>query len=578
MGIRNSTQKRGWSCKAFLLVTAMMLLLTIHVSGTNTLAANMLKVGLLQEPKTLNIWRAGDRWSLKVLGLIYQPLYIRSPDTLKLIPWLAADKPVFDAESLSYTVKIRPAKWSDGTELTSADVAFTGRFIKEFRVPRYLSKWKFIKKIETPDKHTVKFYLEKPKAIFLTRTLTTPIVQEKEWTKIIEVARKAKKPLVTLLNHKIENPVGSGPFVLKDWRQGAYLFLQKNELFFGKGQKISDRLLGPYIDGIIFKIYGTSDAAILALKKGSMDMFYWGIQPGYIEDLKASPDIQLFNNERSALYYMGFNVRKPPFKDVNLRRVVATLIDEEFIISRILQGYGLRMYSIVPPGNKFWYCPDVPRYCQGCNREQRIKKAYEILEGGGYTWEVPPVDTSGKVVRGEGIRMPDGRPMEKFTILTPPADYDPHRAMSGMMMQEWLRELGIPAYSRPMAFGALIQQVKVRHDFDAFILGYGRLSLDPDYLRNFFITKNDKRRGWNMSGYSNPNYDRIADESASAMNREKRRKLIWEMQKIILRDVPYIPLYNPKLVEAVRTGRFSGWVQMLGGVGNMWSFLQLKPI
>lgn len=578
MGIRNSTQKRGWSCKAFLLVTAMMLLLTIHVSSTNTLAANMLKVGLLLEPKTLNIWRAGDRWSLKVLGLIYQPLYIRSPDTLKLIPWLAADKPVFDAESLSYTVKIRPAKWSDGTELTSADVAFTGRFIKEFRVPRYLSKWKFIKKIETPDKHTVKFYLEKPKAIFLTRTLTTPIVQEKEWTKIIEVARKAKKPLVTLLNHKIENPVGSGPFVLKDWRQGAYLFLQKNKLFFGKGQKISDRLLGPYIDGIIFKIYGTSDAAILALKKGSMDMFYWGIQPGYIEDLKASPDIQLFNNERSALYYMGFNVRKPPFKDVNLRRAVATLIDEEFIISRILQGYGLRMYSIVPPGNKFWYCPDVPRYCQGCNREQRIKKAYEILEGGGYTWEVPPVDTSGKVVRGEGIRMPDGRPMEKFTILTPPADYDPHRAMSGMMMQEWLRELGIPAYSRPMAFGALIQQVKVRHDFDAFILGYGRLSLDPDYLRNFFITKNDKRRGWNMSGYSNPNYDRIADESASAMNREKRRKLIWEMQKIILRDVPYIPLYNPKLVEAVRKGRFSGWVQMLGGVGNMWSFCQLKPI
>ncbi|MEE9418338.1 MAG: ABC transporter substrate-binding protein, partial [Desulfatiglandaceae bacterium] len=267
MNSRNPTQKRGWSCKAFLLVTAMMLLLTIHVSSTNTLAANMLKVGLLLEPKTLNIWRAGDRWSLKVLGLIYQPLYIRSPDTLKLIPWLAAGEPVFDQQTLSYTVKIRPAKWSDGTELTSADVAFTGRFIKEFRVPRYLSKWKFIKKIETPDKHTVKFYLEKPKAIFLTRTLTTPIVQEKEWTKIIEVARKAKKPLVTLLNHKIENPVGSGPFVLKDWRQGAYLFLQKNKLFFGKGQKISDRLLGPYIDGIIFKIYGTSDAAILALKK-----------------------------------------------------------------------------------------------------------------------------------------------------------------------------------------------------------------------------------------------------------------------------------------------------------------------
>ena len=129
-----------------------------------------------------------------------------------------------------------------------------------------------------------------------------------------------------------------------------------------------------------------------------------------------------------------------------------------------------------------------------------------------------------------------------------------------MMLQEWLRELGIPAYSRPMAFGALIQQVKVKRDFDAFILGYGRLSLDPDYLRNFFISRNNKKRGWNMSGYNNPNFDRIADESADTMNREKRRALIWEMQKIILTDVPYIPLYNPKLVEATRKGRFTGWV------------------
>jgi len=81
-----------------------------------------------------------------------------------------------------------------------------------------------------------------------------------------------------------------------------------------------------------------------------------------------------------------------------------------------------------------------------------------------------------------------------------------------------------------------------------------------------------------MSGYNNPHFDKIANESASAMNRDKRRSLIWEMQKIIIRDVPYIPLYDPKLIEAVRKGRFTGWVQMLGGVGNLWSFCQLKPM
>jgi ABC-type transport system substrate-binding protein len=235
------------------------------------------------------------------------------------------------------------------------------------------------------------------------------------------------------------------------------------------------------------------------------------------------------------------------------------------------------MDSIVPPGNQYWFCPDISRYGEGMKRNDRIKTAYHILKKAGYTWEKPPVDENGRVVFGKGIRLPNGQPMEKFTILTPPADYDPHRAMSGMMIQEWLREMGMPALSRPMAFGALLTQVKGRHEFDSFILGYGRLSMDPDYLRNFFHSANDKQRGWNMSGYKNPEFDRIAEKSASEMNSERRKKLIDKMQKIIMEDVPYIPIYNPALIEAVRTDTFKGWVETLDGIGNLWSFCLVKP-
>jgi ABC-type transport system substrate-binding protein len=48
------------------------------------------------------------------------------------------------------------------------------------------------------------------------------------------------------------------------------------------------------------------------------------------------------------------------------------------------------------------------------------------------------------------------------------------------------------------------------------------------------------------------------------------------MQKIVMRDVTYVPLYNPNLIEAVRTDKFTGWVQMLEGIGNFWSFCQVK--
>jgi len=575
-----NTQKynRPFSNLRFLFFINILTIFLVSISCSKEPNHHFLKIGLAEEPKTLNIWLASDANSKKILSLIYQPLYLHDPDTLALIPWLAADKPEFHAESTSYTVRLKPAKWSDGSDVTSEDVRFTADLIKEFRVPRYFSDWQFIKKIETPDKHTAVFYLSHPKAIFLDRTLTTLIVQKKEWFHVAETAKTQKQPLRFLLNYKLDQPMGCGPFVLKEWQKGTYLHLRKNAHFFGTNMDINRYNLGPYIDDIIFKIYGTSDVAILALKKGSIDMFWWGIQPGYLKDLEENSNIQVFFNKKSAVHFMGFNVRKSPFSDPDFRRASAFLIDKDFIVSRILQGYGNRMNSMVPSGNKYWYCPDLPQYGNDMTREARIKKACEILCKAGYTWNVPPLAENGNVMPGKGIRLPDGRLMENFTILTPPADYDPHRAMSGMMIQGWFRDLGIPAFSKPMAFGSLLEQVKGYHDFDAFILGYGRLSLDPDYLRNFFHSDNDKHRGWNISGYRNPDFDRIATESSNEMNREARRKMIWQMQEIIMEDVPYIPLYNPLLIEAVRKDKFSGWVNMVDGIGNIWSFCQVRPI
>jgi peptide/nickel transport system substrate-binding protein len=550
----------------------------LTVSCSNQQRHPFLKIGLHEEPKTLNIWLASDANSKRILSLIYQPLYLRDPDTFSLIPWLASDQPEFHPDTISYTVRLRPAKWSDGSEVTSEDVAFTASFIKAFKVPRHYSIWKFVTKIETPDKNTVTFYLSQPEAIFQDRTLTTLIVQKKKWSQVAEKAKTQKQPLRFLLNYKIDHPMGCGPFVLKDWQKGAYLHLKQNPYFFNHDKSINGNLIGPYVDDILFKIYATTDIAVLALKKGSIDMFWWGIQPGYLKNLQQNKNIKLFFNKKNAVYFMGFNVRKKPFNDVNLRRAIAVLIDKEFIINRILQGYGIRMDSIVPPANKYWFCPDVHCYGKGMKWKDRIKKAYQVLRDAGYSWEEPPVDKTGHVVPGKGIRTPDGRLMKRFTILTPPADYDPLRAMSGTMIQEWLRAMGMPAFAKPMAFGALLEQVKGRHEFDAFVLGYGSLSLDPDYLRNFFHSSNDKSRGWNMSGYNNKHFDQLADQSASEMNPENRKKLIWKMQQIIMTDVPYIPLYNPILIEAVRTDTFSGWVNMVDGIGNIWSFCQVKPV
>jgi ABC-type transport system substrate-binding protein len=564
------TRWRGW--------IIMLMLAIVALGCQDRQGSTALNIGLAEEPRTINVWLASDANSRKVLSLIYQPLYMTDPDSLDLVPWLAEELPVYDPEQLSYTVALRDARWSDGSRFTSQDVAFTGRLIQSFKVPRYASKWRAIKRIETPDARTVVFYLKKPMAGFLSGTMATPIVQEKEWAGTVQRAQKTEKPLATLINHRMHHPVGTGPFILKEWRQGAYLHLKRNPHFFGTHLTVNGHTLGPFVEDLVYTVFGTSDVAILALKKGSIDMFWWPIQPGYMADLEQQEQIRLFTNEKSALYFMGFNLRQPPFDDPALRKAVAYLIDKDFIVSRILQGQGTKMFSVVPAENRFWYAADLPRYGDGMSRESRIKTAYRLLVDAGYSWQVPPVDASGAPQAASAIRGPDGKPMARFTILTPPADYDPHRATSGLMIQEWLRDLGMPAYARPMAFSSLLQQVKGNHDFDAFVLGYGRLRLDPGYVRNLFHSANDKSRGWNMSGYRNPVFDDIADRSTSEMDPARRQALVVEMQRHLADDLPYIPLYKPSVVEAVRKDRFEGWVEMLEGIGNIWSICQVKPV
>ncbi len=536
-----------------------------------------LRIGISEEPRTLNIWLASDANSRKVLSLIYQPLYNRDPETLRISPWLAESLPEYDPETVSYTVKLRPAKWADGSDVTADDVVFTVNLIQKFKVPRYYSKWSFVREVKAVDKRTVRFFLKEPKAIFATRTLINYIVSRKEWEPLAKKAETQEKPLTALLNTKVDHPLGCGPFVLEEWREGTSLYLKKNPHFFGQGQSINQRKLGPHVDKILFKIYGTADVAILGLKKGKIDFLWWAIQPGYLEGLKDDEKVKVFLSEKSALYFMGYNVRKEPFSDPVLRRATATLIDNNFFVKRVLQGYASRMDSIVPAENSFWHAGNLPDYGQGLSRAERIRKASALLREKGYSWDTPPVDDSGEIQTPSSIRLPNGRPMQKFVILTPPADYDPNRATCGLMIQEWLNGIGVPAIARPMSFGALLQTVKGNHEFDAFILGYGRLSLDPDYLRSFFHSSNDKSRGWNMSGYRNPEFDRLAEASVSAMDPDKRQDLIHKMQQIVMRDVPYIPLYKPQVIEAV-SRQFTGWEQMVGGIGNIWSLCRVKPV
>ncbi len=566
--------------------------------------AGLLKVGLMEEPKTLNVFGAKDVWAAKVLLLSYQRLYYRDPSGHELIPWLAAEKAVWDPQSRSVTFRLRDAQWDDGTAFTSEDVVFTAELIGRFRIPAYWNNWEFVERVEAPDPKTVRLTLKRPMAILWERTLTSIVVQKKRWKPLLEKAEqmlqegvraqealgKSKeeayrvalaKPLEFLTTHPVTKPESLGPFTLQQWQKGAYIHLSRNERFFARGKQIDGQDVGPFVEGIIFKIYGNTDTAVLALKKGDIDYLWWGIESGYLEDLKGNPNIRMFSALKGGYRYMGFNLRKPPMSDLAFRHAVAFLVDKDFVIQRILHDQGCRLDTLIQPDNVQYCLRNPPKYGQDVSWKERVEKAKSILKEAGYSWEVEPVGGNfpGQfAVQGKGLRLPGEQPVGPLNLLTPPADYDAQRAQTGNLIQQWLRDFGVPVQWRPMAFAALTKKVESDRDFDMFVSGWGALGQDPDYLRSFFHSKADVAGGKNFCGYRNPEFDRLADLQAETMDLEKRRELVMQLQQLLMRDLPYIPLYVPMNLEAVRTDKFSGWVEMPGGIGNLWTFLKVRPI
>lgn len=523
-----------------------------------------LRVGSQDEPKTLNPFKAGDVWSWNVIGWFYEPLYTREPITKEVIPWLAEGWPTFDGRVATVRLK-QGIGWDDGTALTAQDVKFTADVLLEFKVPRYYSDWEFIEKVEAIDNYTLRFYLkEECTPLFQVGTLMSLIVQKKEWEPIVAKAEASEDPLKFLLDYQLEKPVSAGPFSFVEWVKGGYVKVAARKDYWAKGTVLQGHEIGPFYDGILYKLYGTTDAAILALKNREIDYIWWTIDPGFVADLVKEKNITVTSSPGNGLFYLAFNIRKAPYSDLAFRQAFAYLVDKEFIVSRVLQKYGEPAYTIVPPGNRFWYNPNTSKLGAGMPKKERIAKAKEILQKAGYNW-----DDKGNLL------MPDGKPVPPFDILTPPADYDPIRAMAGMLIQEWVRELGIPATAKPTSFGTISQKVYTEQDFDIFILGWV-LGVDPDYMRVFFHSNQTMPEGYNPMGYSNPSYDSLAEASGKECDEEKRKELIFACQEMIMQELPYIPLYFRDEIEAYNSATFTGWFEDLGGISG--SIIYLKPL
>ena len=306
------------------------------------------------------------------------------------------------------------------------------------------------------------------------------------------------------------------------------------------------------------------------MKKGDIDYMLnpLGLQRGLQQQLKGQEGLETLENSNNGFRYLSFNMRRAPMDNKAFRQAIAILIDKEFLASTVLQGVAIPMYTTVPEGNGFWYNPDVSLIGKGLSRPDRTEQAVKLLKDAGFTWEKEPkVSENGTVeVEGEGLRLPNGDPMPELELLSPSPGYDPLRSTFAIWIERWLNDVGIPVKAKLTDFNVIVEKIADPEGFDIFILGWG-LTNFPDYLESFFHSRHAEGDGLNRGGYSNPEFDALAEQLLSETDLNAARDQVFKMQEFLADDLPYVVLFTTPLLESYRSDRLTyPYTNTLGGL------------
>ncbi|MCK5037561.1 MAG: PKD domain-containing protein [Thermoplasmata archaeon] len=377
-------------------------------------------------------------------------------------------------------------------------------------------------------------------------------------------------------------PIGSNAFEFDHWDKDLIVKVNTwRDHFYKEGWTPAYDPMGmayqPNIDSITFKVYKTSEQAVLALKNDNVDLIGWSIPPTYAPFIENEPDLAIKQSIQNGFNYLAYNMRddKRSFGydaggvDIGkpFRKAVAHCIDKQTIVHSLLQDYGIAGDGPISPIS-IWYNNTIPKYAFDPT------EAKNILANAGYRLEDGSTGATAIANAGPGNWWvnPDGSFIGNaadgvIEILTTPADYDPVRAHSCLMIVSQLQDIGINAESITMDIGSLVNRIDQR-DFDMYILGWAISTEPPEYLYDFFHSAN-AAAGLNYPGYSNVSFDADIDLARSTGDENERFQAIGDAHASIAYDLPYDVLYYRTNIEAYRSDSFTGW--MVGPSGSIFN-------
>ncbi len=454
---------------------------------------------------------------------------------LNPVPQLATAWNV-SSDQLRISLTLRPGvRWHDGKPFTSADVAFsTLELWKKFH-SRGRSTFANVVAVDTPDPLTVVFRLSKP-APYLLSALGSSESQV--------LPRHLYEGTNILLNPYNLAPVGTGPFRFVEWKRGEYIALKRNPDYWDQPK--------PYLDEIIFRVLPDPAAQSIALETGEIHLSV-SLPPSDIDRLSKVPTLTVDTPAARSFLYNGlaFNLDKPIFQDVRVRRAIAHALDINFILQKIYYGYGLVGTGPLPPRFKPFYTPDVPGY------PYNLARANELLD------EV-------------GLK-PDGNGVRISAVLRPQPGGETSLRQAEYIRTS-LRQIGIALDVQWDDFGGFIRRIYTERDFDVTTY-LGQAGPDPAIgTQRIYWSKNFKPgvAFSNVAHYSNPKVDQLLEEAQVETNSERRLGLYNQFQRLVQTDLPLIPLVAAETIP-LRNRRLIGYNSGADGILENFSSAQLLP-